>query len=597
VTFRTRLFLTSIATTALTLALATSLVSRSVRRTVGGRIERVLIDEARLAAETLSHRRAATGDELDTEADALGRLISARITFIAADGRVVGDSSVARADLAGAENHGDRPEVLQARREGLGIARRYSSTINVDLLYVAVPVANPQIPDVAIVRLALPLTEIGEQIWTVRRSALIAFAIGLVAALAIAWGASAFLSRRVRSIAAVAERYATGDLSHPSRDYGTDEIGTVARVLDGSVKELGRRVSELHADRARIAAILGGMVEGVLVLDEHGHLQLVNDAARRMLKLQEDQEGRHYLEVVRHPDIAVQIAAALKGVTPDGCELTLPRDPRAHLVARAAPVLAAQARGAVLVLHDISDLKRADQIRRDFVANVSHELRTPLTAIRGYVEALLDENPSDAKTKQFLETIARHTVRMERLVRDLLRLARLDARQEVIERGVCAVEMLFSGASADLSTELEARRQTVTMSIAPDAAAVSCDPAKLHDVLRNLIENAIKHAPEGSGISLNAARRGDALVLTVADQGPGIPEVDLPRVFERFYRVDKARTRDGRDRGGTGLGLSIVKHLVELHGGSVRAANRPEGGAVFTIELPGAATASEPRSI
>jgi two-component system phosphate regulon sensor histidine kinase PhoR len=586
VTFRTRLFLTSIVAAALTLALATALVSWSVRRTVGARIERALVDQARLAAETLSYRRAATPEELDREADALGRLIDARVTFIAPDGRVVGDSGVERGELPDVDNHADRPEVRQAQREGLGISRRYSSTVNVDLLYVAVPVANPQAPELAIVRLALPLTEIGEQIWSVRRSAMVAFAIGLVVALGLAWAASVFLSRRIRAIAAAAERYAAGDLSDPPRDYGNDEVGTVARVLEGSVRELGRRVSELHADRARIAAILGGMVEGVLVLDEHGRLQLVNDAAHRMLKLQEAWEGRHYLEVVRHPDIAVQIGAALQGVTPDGCELTLPRDPRAHLVARAAPVHAAPARGAVLVLHDITDLKRADQIRRDFVANVSHELRTPLTAIRGYVEALLDENPSDAKTQQFLETIARHTIRMERLVHDLLRLARLDARQEAIERDVCAVETLFAGAARDLSTELEARRQTVTVSVAPDAKTVSCDPAKLHDVLRNLIENAVKHAPEDSRIALEAARRGDVLILTIADDGPGIPEADLPRVFERFYRVDKARTRDGRDRGGTGLGLSIVKHLIELHGGVVKAANRPEGGAVFTIELP-----------
>ena len=585
--FRSRLFLTSAAVTALTLALVTALVSWSIRQTVGGRIERALVDEARLAAETLSHRRAATTEELDGEADALGRLISARITFIAPDGRVVGDSGVARADLPGVENHGDRPEVLQARREGLGIARRYSSTVNVDLLYVAVPVANPQAPDLAIVRLALPLTEVGEQIWTVRRSALIAFAIGLAAALVLAWGASVFLSRRVRGIAAVAERYAAGDLSPAPRDYGNDEIGTVARVLDGSVKELGRRVSELNADRGRIAAILGGMVEGVLVLDEHGRLQLVNDAARRMLKVLKESEGRHYLEVVRHPDIAEQIGAALQGITPEGCELTLARTPPMHLIARAAPVLAAPARGAVLVLHDITDLKRTDQIRRDFVANVSHELRTPLTAIRGYVEALIDESPSDAKTRQFLDTIARHAGRMERLVRDLLRLARLDARQEAIERAPCRVETLLAGASADLAAEIEARRQTVTTTIAPDATVVSCDPAKLHDVLRNLIENAVKHAPKDSRILLEASRQGDTLVLTVADEGPGIPEADLPRVFERFYRVDKARTRDGRDPGGTGLGLSIVKHLVELHGGTARAANRPEGGALFTIELPG----------
>ncbi len=585
-TFRTRLFLTSVAATALTLVLATALVSWNLRKTEGARIERVLVDEARLAAQTLSHRRAATPEELDGEADALGRLISARITFIAADGRVVGDSALTRKELATVENHGGRTEVLQAQREGIGIARRFSSTINVEMLYVAVPLANPHAPDLAIVRLALPLVEVRDQIWTVRRSASIALTIGLLAALLIAGLASVFLSRRVRGIAAVAERYAAGDFSQPARDYGTDEIGTVARVLDGSAQELGRRLAELNADRARMAAILGGMVEGVLAVDGDGHLRLVNNAARRMLRLQDPWERHHYVEVVRHPDVAAQIGAALNGVTPEGRELTLPRDPRAHLIARAAPVLAGAGRGAVLVLHDITDLKRADQIRRDFVANVSHELRTPLTAIRGYVEALLDEESGEPQARQFLDTIARHTARMERLVRDLLRLARLDARQETVERVESNVETLFGGAVADLDADLDARRQTVAMDIAPDAATVDADPAKLHDALRNLIENAVKHAPEGSRITLESTRRGDAIVLSVADEGPGIPEADLPRVFERFYRVDKARSRDGRDPGGTGLGLSIVKHLVELHGGTVTAANRPDGGAIFRVELP-----------
>jgi two-component system phosphate regulon sensor histidine kinase PhoR len=239
----------------------------------------------------------------------------------------------------------------------------------------------------------------------------------------------------------------------------------------------------------------------------------------------------------------------------------------------------------VLVLHDITDLRKADRIRRDFVTNVSHELRTPLTAVRGYVEALLDGVPDPADARRFLETIARHTFRMERLVRDLLRLARLDAGQEALERAPCPVETLFSGAIADVA-DIEARAQQVIQSIAPDAAVVFGDPAKLHDALRNLIHNASSYAPEGSAIELAASRRDDRILLTVADEGPGIPEADLPRIFERFYRVDKARSHDARDPGGTGLGLAIVKHLIGVHGGTVSAANRPGGGAVFTIELP-----------
>ena len=585
-TFRTRLFLTSLAAAAVTVLVATTLVSWSVRRSLDERIERSLVNEARLAAEALSHRRAATPAELDAEADAMGRLVAARVTFVSPDGTVVGDSELSAAELSTIENHAGRPEIQQARTKGLGVARRFSTTVRTDMLYVAVPVRNAEAPTLAEVRLALPLTEIRDQLALVRRSALAAMGAGFLAALALAWGASTFVSRRLRAIAAVAERYAAGDLSQQARDYGTDEIGTVARVLDDSVREIGRRAAQLDADRARMEAILGGMIEGVLVVNHHGRLQLVNVAARRMLKLQDPPEGRHYLEIVRHPDIAAQIGAALQGAIGDGLELTLPRETDTIFVARSAPVTYAGARGAVLVLHDITDLRKADRIRRDFVANVSHELRTPLTAVRGYVEALLDGGLDAAEARRFLETIARHTFRMERLVRDLLRLARLDAGQENLERVPCVVESLFSGVVTELSATIEARGQQIVMDIASDATDVDGDPAKLHDALRNLLENATNYAPEGGQIVMGAARVNGRILLTVADGGPGLPETDLPRVFERFYRVDKARSRSSRDPGGTGLGLAIVKHLIGLHGGTVSAANRRAGGAVFTVELP-----------
>jgi two-component system phosphate regulon sensor histidine kinase PhoR len=466
------------------------------------------------------------------------------------------------------------------------VSTRYSDTVDADMLYVAVTVRNAVVPDVSVVRLALPLTEVREQLAVVRRAALAAAATGLAAALALAWLTSALLARRMRAIAEAARRYAAGDLTRPVRDGGSDEIGTVARVLDDTVREVGRRAEELAADRARMEAILGGMIEGVLVVDAQGRLQLVNAAARRMLKLTGDPGARHYLEIVRHPEIAGQIGAALAGTATDGRELTLPQEPNGIFVARTAPVATGATRGAVLVLHDISDLRRADQVRRDFVANVSHELRTPLTAVRGYVEALLDGVPDPEQSHRFLETIARHTLRMERLVRDLLHLARLDAGQESLERVVCQVDALVSAVEADLAEAAAARAVTITRDIAPDAAAVNGDPAKLHDALRNLLENAINYSPEGGTITL-ASRRGDRHVLiTVTDQGPGIPASDLRRVFERFYRVDKARSRGTRDPGGTGLGLAIVRHLIQLHGGRVSAHNAATGGAVMTVEIP-----------
>jgi two-component system, OmpR family, phosphate regulon sensor histidine kinase PhoR len=237
----------------------------------------------------------------------------------------------------------------------------------------------------------------------------------------------------------------------------------------------------------------------------------------------------------------------------------------------------------VLVLHDITALRRADQMRRDFVANVSHELRTPLTAVRGAAEALLDEPATAGTSRKFVDIISRHALRMERLVGDLLRLARLDAGQETAVRTNCQVDELARAVARDMQTTLEARRQSIDVRVDPDAGTVAADPAKLHDVLRNLMENASNYGPEGGTIEIASRQDGDAVAISVADHGPGLPAADLTRVFERFYRVDRSRARDP---GGTGLGLSIVRHLVELHGGTVVAANREGGGALFTIRIP-----------
>ena len=583
-TFRTKIFLTALAAAAMAVLVATALVSWSVRRSLEQRIERELGTEARLAAELLSHRAAVTAAELDAEADTLGRILGARVTFVAADGAVVGDSDVQPENLRGVENHGERPEIVAARQQGFGAARRRSTTIGSDMMYVAIPVRNPQMPPLAFVRLALPLTDVDRQLAAVRTLAALGFAVGLAATILLTWIFSAPLARRLRGIEERAQRYAAGNFAPTVPDYAQDEIGSVARMLDSLTLDLAARLASLEADRARMAAILSGMVEGVLVVNEHGRLQMANEAAKRLLQIADAAEGRHYPEIVRQPAVAQQIAAALGGKPTASVELTGLRDPNVTLIARTAPVEISPGRGAVVVLHDISDIRRADRIRRDFVANVSHELRTPLTAIRGYVEALADASPEEGR--RFLEIVARHTLRMERLVRDLLRLARLDAGQELLDCVPCSIESLFAAVEFDLAGTIEARRLRVEHRIGPDAATVNGDPAKLQDALRNLLENATNYSPEGGCILLEAQRRGDRVIITVADEGPGIPPGDLSRIFERFYRVDKARTRDGKDPGGTGLGLSIVRHLVELHGGRVSAANRPERGAVFTIDLP-----------
>ena len=392
---------------------------------------------------------------------------------------------------------------------------------------------------------------------------------------------------RVAAMLSVAKRYALGDLSRPAPDYGDDDLGSVARGMDQAVQELGRRVSGLERDRARMEAILSSMIEGVLVVDEQGRLQLVNDAARRILKLEKGSLDHPYVEAIRHPGIVEHIGRALAGEQTEGLELSVTRDTSLTLVARVAPVVTA-GRGAVLVMHDITDLRKADQIRRDFVANVSHELRTPLTAIKGYAEALLDD-PDDAEARErFLEIIHRHSVRMERLVKDLLRLARLDAGQEAVELAPCDVEALIRSIAADFETTAAEKQQQIETTVAPEARDLTADTTKLHDVLRNLIENAVNYTPDGGAIEVSAKVENGRLQIVVSDTGPGIPPEDLGRVFERFYRVDKSRTRPG----GTGLGLAIVKHLVQVMGGEVYAANGTDGGAEFTVTLP--LTAAQP---
>ena len=413
----------------------------------------------------------------------------------------------------------------------------------------------------------------------------LAFAAGAAtAAIAFVLYRSTMLGRdkeRVLAILSVARRYLLGDLSRPLPDYGDDDLGSVARAMDQAVQEQGRRVDELARDRARMEAILASMIEGVLVVNDQGRLQHVNDAARRILKLEKGSLDRSYVEAIRHPGIVEHISRALAGEASDGLELTVTRDTTRTLVAQVAPVVAA-GRGAVLVMHDITELRKADQVRRDFVANVSHELRTPLTAIKGYAEALLDD-PDDADAREkFLDIIHRHASRMERLVKDLLRLARLDAGQEAVELAPCDVGGLLKGIANDFEAMAAQKEQTIDVEVGPDAASLVTDAAKLHDIARNLIENAVNYAPEGGAIEVKAISSGGLFQLTVADTGHGIAPDDLPRVFERFYRADKSRTGSG----GTGLGLSIVKHLAQVLGGEVTASNQPGGGALFTVTLP-----------
>jgi two-component system phosphate regulon sensor histidine kinase PhoR len=581
VTFRTRTFAALLVASTLALAASTVLVTTTLRRAMIADIEVSLLHQVRLAASLLAHRSPMA--DPDAETVMLSQLVGARVTFILSDGTVVGDSDVEPSRLPAMENHLARPEVQAALRDGTGVDVRRSSTTGQDTMYAAATVAQGPL---RFVRIGLPLTGVDARVATARHMMWVGLAVGLAAALVLTWVTSAWLSRRVQAIATLAGRYREGDFSRPTIDFGRDEIGTVARVLGDTARDLGTRLEDVARERAHMDAILQGMVEGALLVNAQGRLVVSNPAVRTMLRLADDPLGRHVLEVVRHPDIAAQLTTALTGQTPAPIEVQLDSDQRRLFIARVVPVDAGRGGGAVLVLHDVTELRRADQVRRDFVANVSHELRTPLTAIRGYVEALTDAAAGDDQTRRFLAIIARHAGRMERLVNDLLRLARLDARQETVQPAIVQLRDLLQQVCDDMEATIAQRQLTVTIAVAEDASVCNGDPAKLHDVFRNLLENAVNYSPDAATIDITTTRQHGRILVTVSDRGPGIPDVDLPRIFERFYRVDRSRTRDPRDPGGTGLGLSIVKHLVELHGGTVAAFPRAGGGASLTVTLP-----------
>ena len=602
-TFQLKLFLAAFSAAVLAVAVAGALFATSMRSQTDARIEETLVAEARLASELLDAAHTSpqaspaallpSVAELDAEADRIGQLLAARITFIAADGRVVGDSSETLEGVAAMENHATRPEVVAARETGLGRTRRYSDTLKIDMLYVAVPVHHPAI---AFVRVALPLTDIRQQLWPALSATLTALGLALVGAALIALVVAGRIGQRVRAIAGVAERYRQGDLTPSRLHYGDDELGAVARVLDKSVQELGRRLAELARDRARMEAILAGMIEGVIVVDPQGRLQLVNDAAHQMLKLDGLAIGRHYVETIRHPAIADLVGAALSGHTPGSVQLSPPRDASRTLIARAAPATSGASHGVVLVLHDITDLRRADQIRRDFVANVSHELRTPLTAIRGYVEALLEGDTSTEEGRRFLDIIARHTQRMERLVKDLLRLARLDAGQETLDIVACDTRALIQAVTTDLAPSLEARGQRVEIVIEPGAQIVHADPAKLHDALRNLVANASTYAPERT-IDLRVTARQqplDALHSGLRRGSRHSRRGSLARVRALLSRGQVARARSRRngpgprDRQASGRAARRARSRARTvaEGGAAVHHSSGEGGAPSVHRAP-----------
>ena len=587
-----KLALTLVGFVAVCLLVASVYLNRALERLALESVEARLTTAARLLhdeARDLIQNRATPRTVYAFTLRAAGQS-DLRVTVIGADGTVLGDSRVPPAELRRVENHAERPEVRAALAGRVGHGLRTSVTVGAPLFYAAVPVRDGD-RVVGVLRMAVPLSVVTSSHAELHQVLLLGGLVALLAALGIAMFVAGRLTRPVVEMESVARRMSEGDFAVHAPVRSPDEIGVLGRALNGLAARLREKVRDLEEEQAKARAILESMVEGVVAVDGHDHIVVMNEGARTIFALGAARaEGKSFLEVIRNVDL-YRIFRESRVGTPAavvGRQLRLSTPVERVLEVHAAPLrLAGDEVGAVMVLHDVTELRRLEQVRTEFVANVSHELRTPLTAIHGYLETLLGgalEEPEHAR--KFLEIAFRHTERLGRLVSDLTDLSnielgkvslRLEATplDEVVDSVLTMIRPRAAGGEVALSVDLPA-----------DLPPVRADRDRLAQILINLVDNGVKYTPAGGRVAVSARRVGPALVeVGVTDTGVGIPPADLPRVTERFYRVDRARSRE---LGGTGLGLAIVKHLVLAHGGELAIESQPGRGTVVRFSLPAA---------
>jgi two-component system phosphate regulon sensor histidine kinase PhoR len=514
----------------------------------------------------------------------LAKKTGLRITVIGPGGTVIGESEKPESELKNIENHLQRPEVQQALREDIGSAMRHSDTIGVDLLYVAVPVRNDNL--VGIVRVAMPLVEIRHTTTRVLHTVAVASVLVGLATAPILYWLSRRVTRPILQMREVAGRVARGDFTEKAPARVSGELGELATALNDMSSQLAARIRELSEEKADLSAILAGMTEGVLVVRPDGRIRLTNQALRSPFAINEDAVGKTVLEAFRNVPLQELVSEVIQKGDVAARELTFltPNERTYELSATRLQGGQGVLTGVIVVFHDITRMRQFENTRKEFVANVSHELRTPLSIIKGYVETLLDEQPPDEQTaRQFLQTVQRHSHRLEALIADLLSISALESQQARLNFESVSMRAAAQSVVDELARQASERFVAVSLEIPEQLPAVRADAQRLHQVLFNLLDNAIKYTPSGGHVTIRAEEKDGFIETTVADDGPGIAPEHLPHVFERFYRVDKARSRE---LGGTGLGLSIVKHIVQSHAGRAWAESQIEKGSTFYFTLP-----------
>ncbi len=573
-----KLFLSASLLIAATLAVLDFYLSRYMAQHLVEDVEHRLEAQARLlVAEAATVPR----DELESWALGTGARAQTRVTLIDPRGAVLADSE---GDPKTMESHAGRPEVRDALRVGRGTSIRRSETVDRELCYLAIQMTYEG--DARhVLRLAVPLENLEETVAAVRLRIIAASIGAALVVLVIAYFFSRSFTRRINRLRAFAENLAEAGIAGNLGADAADELGEVARSLDRAANRHRELVERLSLESARREAILASMVEGVLAVDNELRVIFCNRSFARAAGVDGPVTERlPLLELVRDPEMLDTLTQVLVTGEPAKRRLELSMAAGRAFEVQVAPLAASSNRGAIAILHDVSDLERLERVRKDFVANVSHELRTPLTAIRGYAETLLDGALDDPENnRKFLQVIRAHAIRLNNIASDLLTLSELESGKLLAEPERIPLRAALD--SALHTVEAEARIREVTVRAGPvEEAFVVGDRTRLEQALINLLDNAIKFNRPGGEVSVAAGAAEDGKVrVSIADTGVGIPSEDLSRIFERFYRADKARSRE---MGGTGLGLAIVKHIIERMNGSVEVESTLGKGSTFTVILP-----------
>jgi two-component system, OmpR family, phosphate regulon sensor histidine kinase PhoR len=504
-----------------------------------------------------------------------------RITVITADGRVLADS---QSDAKTMGNHADRPEIQDALSKGEGRSMRRSVTLNRDLLYYAVrkdyPGGNP-----IVLRFALPVATVDDVLSSFRHRLWLSSFFILVIAGIVSLLLSRSFTHRVERLKEFSRRVAEGDFRPLPRDGSGDALEALGLSLNRTAARLDRSIRTLTEERNLSSAILGSMVEGVAVVNGTERLVFANRGFAEILGLDvPPTSGSALVEVVRQTELIEAVRRVLSGEPRVESEIVTGTLRQRFFAATVAAVRAQEATGAVVVLHDITELRKLERVRRDFVANVSHELRTPLTAIQGFAETLLGGAIDDPQNRgRFLEIILEHSRRLASLTEDLLMLSKMDAERLELEFSRIGVAQFIESCVETVQHRASERDLRISVNMPQRLPDIAGDRRRLAEVLQNLLDNALQYTLSGGLIMVSAEAGEGEVVFTVSDTGIGIPRADQPRIFERFYRVDVARSREV---GGTGLGLSIAKHLVDAHGGRIWVESEVGRGSQFHFSVP-----------